>query len=63
SNIVELKPANNNEETSINRRKCRICSLEGHNVRTCPNSIESDISKMMESASDTEESNINKRKC
>ncbi|CAG8772674.1 21935_t:CDS:1, partial [Dentiscutata erythropus] len=39
---------------TMNKRKCRICGLNGHNARTCENISES-ASSEIEETSDAEE--------
>ncbi|CAG8596704.1 18969_t:CDS:1, partial [Dentiscutata erythropus] len=52
SNVVKIESISDTEEsTRINKKKCRICGLRGHNARTC--SAESDTE--LESNNDTEE--------
>ncbi|CAG8650518.1 11142_t:CDS:2, partial [Gigaspora rosea] len=46
------------DKSSTNRKKCGVCGLRGHNVRTCPNLVESEV----ESIHNTEAS-TSKRKC
>ncbi|RIB15753.1 hypothetical protein C2G38_2191682 [Gigaspora rosea] len=46
------------DETSTNRKKCGVCGLRGHNVRTCPNLVESEVESIHNA-----EASTSKRKC
>ncbi|KAF0393420.1 hypothetical protein F8M41_010424 [Gigaspora margarita] len=60
SDVVKIEPISDTEEsTRINKKKCGICGLRGHNACTCP--AESDAE--LESDNDTEKISRNKQKC
>ncbi|CAG8526421.1 1667_t:CDS:2 [Dentiscutata heterogama] len=60
SDVVEFEPISDAEEsTRMNKKKCEICGLRGHNACTC--STESDAE--LESDNDIKEISKNKQKC
>ncbi|CAG8608969.1 1931_t:CDS:2, partial [Cetraspora pellucida] len=62
NNMSDTESISNMEETPVNKRKCGICNLKGHNARTCSNLAESNIVEL-ESANINEKTSTNKQKC
>ncbi|KAF0461708.1 hypothetical protein F8M41_000377 [Gigaspora margarita] len=57
-----MESADDKENTLLNKRRCEICGVNGHNARTCKNFEKSHVSDI-EETNDAEESSVNKRKC
>ncbi|RIB21559.1 hypothetical protein C2G38_2176301 [Gigaspora rosea] len=62
NDMSDTESISDTEETIVNKRKCRICNMKGHNSRTCPDLAESNIAEL-KPADNNEEISTNKRKC
>ncbi|CAG8621619.1 13585_t:CDS:2, partial [Gigaspora rosea] len=62
NDMSDTESISDTEETIVNKRKCGICNMKGHNSRTFPDLAESNIAELMP-ADNNEEISTNKRKC